>query len=42
MKKAVERINFAKENDIVENEVIKKGMEEKSQEFNEKGSEVYL
>ncbi|RXJ45740.1 phosphomethylpyrimidine synthase ThiC [Gelidibacter gilvus] len=33
---------FAAKNDIVENEVIQKGMEEKSQEFRDKGSEVYL
>ncbi|MGB1268832.1 MAG: phosphomethylpyrimidine synthase ThiC [Flavobacteriaceae bacterium] len=42
MKISQEVRDFAKENDIVENEVIKKGMEEKSQEFKEKGSEVYL
>ncbi|MCH4552171.1 phosphomethylpyrimidine synthase ThiC [Aestuariibaculum lutulentum] len=42
MKISQEVRDFAKENDIVENEVINKGMEEKSQEFKEKGSEVYL
>ncbi|WNH14048.1 phosphomethylpyrimidine synthase ThiC [Thalassobellus suaedae] len=42
MKISQEVRDFAKENDIVENEVIKKGMKEKSQEFKEKGSEVYL
>ncbi|WP_372754147.1 phosphomethylpyrimidine synthase ThiC [Mariniflexile sp.] len=42
MKISQEVRDFAKQNDIVENEVIKKGMEEKSLEFKEKGSEVYL
>ncbi|MBD0831274.1 phosphomethylpyrimidine synthase ThiC [Aestuariibaculum sediminum] len=42
MKISQEVRDFAKENDIVENEVIQKGMEEKSQEFKENGSEVYL
>ena len=35
--------DFAAENEIDENnEVFQKGMEEKSKEFKEKGSEVYL
>jgi serine protease len=34
--------NFAANNNIVENEVIQKGMDQKSQEFKDKGSEVYL
>jgi phosphomethylpyrimidine synthase len=42
MKISQEVRDFAAENDIVNNEVIKKGMEEKSKEFKEKGSEVYL
>ncbi len=42
MKISQEVRDFAAINDIVENEVIAKGMEEKSKEFKEKGSEVYL
>jgi len=42
MKISQEVRDFAKENDIVDNEVIQKGMEEKSKEFKDKGSEVYL
>lgn len=42
MKISQEVRDFAKENDIVNNEVIQKGMEEKSKEFKDKGSEVYL
>jgi len=42
MKISQEVRDFAAENDIVENEVIQKGMDEKSQEFKDKGSEVYL
>ncbi|MGO2101441.1 MAG: phosphomethylpyrimidine synthase ThiC [Psychroflexus halocasei] len=42
MKISQEVRDFAKENDIVDNEVIQKGMDEKSKEFKDKGSEVYL
>ncbi|NIJ43620.1 phosphomethylpyrimidine synthase [Wenyingzhuangia heitensis] len=42
MKISQEVRDFAAENDIVDNEVIAKGFEEKSQEFKDKGSEVYL
>jgi phosphomethylpyrimidine synthase len=42
MKISQEVRDFAAEHDIVENEVIVKGMKEKSKEFKEKGSEVYL
>jgi len=42
MKISQEVRDFAAENDIVDNEVIAKGMEAKSKEFKEKGSEVYL
>jgi len=42
MKISQEVRDFAAEHDIVDNEVIVKGMEEKSKEFKEKGSEVYL
>jgi phosphomethylpyrimidine synthase len=42
MKISQEVRDFAAENHIVDNEVIKKGYEEKSKEFKEKGSEVYL
>ncbi|WP_275315199.1 phosphomethylpyrimidine synthase ThiC [Tenacibaculum bernardetii] len=42
MKISQEVRDFAAVNDIVDNEVIAKGMEEKSKEFKEKGSEVYL
>ncbi|PCJ97138.1 MAG: phosphomethylpyrimidine synthase ThiC [Flavobacteriaceae bacterium] len=42
MKISQEVRDFAAENDIVDNEVIRKGMDEKSKEFKEKGSEVYL
>ncbi len=42
MKISQEVRDFAAVNDIVDNEVITKGMEEKSKEFKEKGSEVYL
>ena len=42
MKISQEVRDFAAENEIVDNEVIQKGMEEKSKEFKEKGSEVYL
>lgn len=34
--------NYAKENGLDSEEAIKKGMEEKSEEFKKKGSEVYL
>ena len=42
MKISQEVRDFAAVNDIVDNEVIKKGMEEKAKEFKNKGSEVYL
>ena len=42
MKISQEVRNFAAENEIIDNEVIAKGMDEKSKEFKEKGSEVYL
>ncbi|GAA3650497.1 phosphomethylpyrimidine synthase ThiC [Flavivirga jejuensis] len=42
MKISQEVRDFATKNDIVDNEVIQKGMDEKSKEFKEKGSEVYL
>jgi phosphomethylpyrimidine synthase len=42
MKISQEVRDFAAKNDIVENEVIAKGMREKSKEFKEMGSEVYL
>ena len=42
MKISQELRDFAAENDVVNNEVILKGMEEKSKEFKEKGSKVYL
>lgn len=42
MKISQEVRDFAALNDIVDNEVIQKGMYAKSQEFKEKGSEVYL
>lgn len=42
MKISQEVRDFAALNDIVDNEVIQKGMDAKSQEFKEKGSEVYL
>ncbi|OWW24121.1 phosphomethylpyrimidine synthase ThiC [Zobellia sp. OII3] len=42
MKISQEVRDFAAANDIVDNEVIQKGMEEKSKEFKDKGSEVYL
>ncbi|NQY28314.1 MAG: phosphomethylpyrimidine synthase ThiC [Flavobacteriaceae bacterium] len=42
MKISQEVRDFAAKHDIVDNEVIAKGMEEKSKEFKEKGSEVYL
>lgn len=42
MKISQEVRDFAAANDIVDNEVIKKGMEDKSKEFKNKGSEVYL
>ncbi|WP_339844423.1 phosphomethylpyrimidine synthase ThiC [uncultured Dokdonia sp.] len=42
MKISQEVRDFAAVNDIVDNEVIQKGMEEKSKEFKAKGSEVYL
>ncbi|MDX1774707.1 phosphomethylpyrimidine synthase ThiC [Oceanihabitans sediminis] len=42
MKISQEVRDFAAVNDIVDNEVIKKGMEEKAEEFKNKGSEVYL
>ena len=43
MKISQEVRDFAAENEIADNnEVIKKGFEEKSQEFKDKGSEVYL
>ncbi|WP_396634386.1 phosphomethylpyrimidine synthase ThiC [Maribacter sp. R86514] len=42
MKISQEVRDFAAANDIVDNEVIQKGMDEKSEEFKQKGSEVYL
>ena len=42
MKISQEVRDFAAENDIVDNEVIQKGMDEKSKEFKNKGSKVYL
>ena len=42
MKISQEVRDFAASNEIVNNEVIQKGMDEKSKEFKEKGSEVYL
>ncbi|MDA9250768.1 phosphomethylpyrimidine synthase ThiC [Flavobacteriaceae bacterium] len=42
MKISQEVRDFAAENKIVDNEVIQKGMDEKSEEFKTKGSEVYL
>tara|TARA_R110002050_G_scaffold104052_6_gene213325 strand:- start:30764 stop:32623 length:1860 start_codon:yes stop_codon:yes gene_type:complete len=42
MKISQEVRDFAAENDIVDNEVIAKGFKEKSKEFKDKGSEVYL
>jgi len=42
MKISQEVRDFAAVNEIKEDEVIAKGMEEKSKEFKDKGSEVYL
>ena len=42
MKISQEVRDFAAQNDIVDNQVIAKGFEEKSQEFKDKGSKVYL
>jgi phosphomethylpyrimidine synthase len=42
MKISQEVRDFAALNDVVDNEVIQKGMDKKSEEFKEKGSEVYL
>ncbi len=42
MKISQEVRNFAADNKIIDNEVIAKGFEEKSKEFKDKGSEVYL
>ena len=42
MKISQEVRDFAAKNDVIDNEVIQKGMEEKSKEFKEKGSQVYL
>lgn len=42
MKISQEVRDFAAANDIVDNEVIQKGMQSKSKEFKDKGSEVYL
>ncbi len=42
MKISQEVRDFAAENDVKNDEVFEKGMEEKSKEFIEKGSEVYL
>ena len=42
MKISQEVRDFAAENKIVDNQVIQKGMDEKSKEFKAKGSEVYL
>ena len=42
MKISQEVRDFAAENKIVNNEVIAKGMKEKSQEFKDKGSKVYI
>jgi phosphomethylpyrimidine synthase len=42
MKISQEVRDFAAKNDIVDNEVIAKGFEEKSKEFKAKGSKVYL
>jgi phosphomethylpyrimidine synthase len=42
MKISQEVRDFAAQNDIVDNQVIAKGFEEKSKEFKDKGSKVYL
>ncbi|EGV44466.1 phosphomethylpyrimidine synthase ThiC [Bizionia argentinensis JUB59] len=42
MKISQEVRDFAAKNSIVNNEIISKGFEEKSKEFKEKGSEIYL
>lgn len=42
MKISQEVRDFAAKNDIVDNEVVAKGFEEKSKEFKDKGSKVYL
>lgn len=42
MKISQEVRDFASDNEVINNKVIAKGMEEKSQEFKDKGSEVYL
>ncbi|SNR39615.1 hydroxymethylpyrimidine synthase [Maribacter sedimenticola] len=42
MKISQEVRDFAAENDIVDNEIMQKGMKEKSEEFKQNGSEVYL
>ena len=43
MKISQEVRDFAAENEIDENnEIFQKGMSEKSEEFKEKGSEIYL
>jgi phosphomethylpyrimidine synthase len=42
MKISQEVRDFAAEHEIVDNQVIAKGMEDKSQEFKEKGAKVYL
>lgn len=42
MKISQEVRDFAAANAVVDNEVIQKGMDEKSEEFKKKGSEVYL
>lgn len=42
MKISQEVRNFAAENDIIDNKIIQKGMIEKSKEFKDKGSEVYI
>jgi phosphomethylpyrimidine synthase len=34
--------DYAEKQGMIEDEALKKGMEEKSKEFKEKGSEVYL
>ncbi|MDA9328831.1 phosphomethylpyrimidine synthase ThiC [Flavobacteriales bacterium] len=42
MKISQEVRDFAAVNEVIDNKVIQKGMDEKSQEFKDKGSEVYL
>ena len=42
MKISQEVRDFAAVNEVIDNKVIQRGMDEKSQEFKDKGSEVYL